>query len=747
MADISVLARLLNGAMRNVDLTNNTPVVLSIKVGGVTNTELTKAILDRLVSLQNGTDVDATYHTHDGRYFTESELGSATASSGSDLIGDDATYSNFTPAAATVKGALSGIDSALAAATGTKVKISATDTTSGYLDESLTAGAGLSKSITNPSGNEVLDLAVNVDGSSIEISTDALRVKALGITSAMLAGSIDATKIADGSVTSTEFQYIGGLTSDAQTQLDAKLPKSGGTMTGAIAMGTNKITGLGNGTAATDAINKSQLDGAIAGLRWVNPIWHGNLIDDSLSTPPGSPVTGDSYLVAASATGAWVGLEGYVVQWNGSSWATSQTAAPIAIGTRLGINFINNTAAAGSFASKDGQIATVTNATPGSYAYTFYTPVDQDATVVTDQFDLYYGKQYTYNINASQPWTEFGGTSALNAGIGLLLTGNVLSVNMGAGIVQLPSDEVGIDVHTSGGLMTTVDNSASSTVTAAQLAIKLNGATLTKDASGLKVSSLGITNTELATGIDATKIADGSVTSTEFQYINTLSSNAQDQIDNKVTKNANITGATKTKITYDAKGLVTAGADATTADIADSTNKRYVTDADLVDIGNLSGTNTGDQTITLTGDVTGSGTGSFTTTSVRAPAIQAVSETAGEAFSATTLYAVRYGQNAETAGRLYKADLDATTTDNFYAIGLALTVGALSAADPMPNITKFGPITATAHGFTVGKPVYLSAAGALTSTAPTTANYAIVRVGMIKDANTIDVNVQVVGVN
>jgi len=35
---------------------------------------------------------------------------------------------------------------------------------------------------------------------------------------------------------------------------------------------------------------------------------------------------------------------------------------------------------------------------------------------------------------------------------------------------------------------------------------------------------------------------------------------------------------------------------ATTADIADSTNKRYVTDVDLTDIGNLSGTNTGDET-------------------------------------------------------------------------------------------------------------------------------------------------------
>ena len=63
-----------------------------------------------------------------------------------------------------------------------------------------------------------------------------------------------------------------------------------------------------------------------------------------------------------------------------------------------------------------------------------------------------------------------------------------------------------------------------------------------------------------------------------------------------VATNSAITGATKTKITYDAKGLVTAGADATTADIADSTNKRYVTDANLTLIGNTSGTNTGDET-------------------------------------------------------------------------------------------------------------------------------------------------------
>ena len=104
-----------------------------------------------------------------------------------------------------------------------------------------------------------------------------------------------------------------------------------------------------------------------------------------------------------------------------------------------------------------------------------------------------------------------------------------------------------------------------------------------------------------------------------------------------VAVNVSITGATKTKLTYDSKGLVTAGADATTADIAPSTDRNYVTDAQKsgvlsntsgintgdetiatiktkLGISTLSGSNTGDQIITLTGDVTGSGTGSFATT-------------------------------------------------------------------------------------------------------------------------------------
>ncbi len=81
-----------------------------------------------------------------------------------------------------------------------------------------------------------------------------------------------------------------------------------------------------------------------------------------------------------------------------------------------------------------------------------------------------------------------------------------------------------------------------------------------------------------------------------------------------IVPNAAITGATKTKLTYDAKGLVTSGADATTADIAPSNNRNYVTDAQAGVLSNTSGINTGDQTITLTGDISGFGTGTFATT-------------------------------------------------------------------------------------------------------------------------------------
>ncbi len=111
----------------------------------------------------------------------------------------------------------------------------------------------------------------------------------------------------------------------------------------------------------------------------------------------------------------------------------------------------------------------------------------------------------------------------------------------------------------------------------------------------VKENSLGFTPENVANKENTTL----DTSTTKYPTNNLVKTN----IDAKVTANAAITGATKTKITYDSKGLVTSGADATTADIADSLNKRYVTDAQLTVIGNTSGTNTGDQTLSGLGGV------------------------------------------------------------------------------------------------------------------------------------------------
>jgi len=65
------------------------------------------------------------------------------------------------------------------------------------------------------------------------------------------------------------------------------------------------------------------------------------------------------------------------------------------------------------------------------------------------------------------------------------------------------------------------------------------------DKGDITVSSAGtvwtidngvVTNVKVASGIDAVKLADGSVSNTELQYINSLSSNAQTQLDSKQSK-------------------------------------------------------------------------------------------------------------------------------------------------------------------------------------------------------------------
>ncbi len=49
--------------------------------------------------------------------------------------------------------------------------------------------------------------------------------------------------------------------------------------------------------------------------------WRGSVKDKDLTAPPGSPSTGDRYIVASVATGAWTGQEDDIAEWTGSVWA------------------------------------------------------------------------------------------------------------------------------------------------------------------------------------------------------------------------------------------------------------------------------------------------------------------------------------------------------------------------------------------------------------------------------------------
>lgn len=71
--------------------------------------------------------------------------------------------------------------------------------------------------LTEASTSTLTNKSIDADNNTItNIDNDEIKAGA----------AIDASKIADGSVSSTEFQYIGSLTSDAQTQIDTKLASS-----------------------------------------------------------------------------------------------------------------------------------------------------------------------------------------------------------------------------------------------------------------------------------------------------------------------------------------------------------------------------------------------------------------------------------------------------------------------------------------------------------------------------------------
>lgn len=321
--------------------------------------------------------------------------------------------------------------------------------------------SGLTASLpvkTDASKNLVSAQIVNAD---VDAAAAIALTKLATVTADRALHSNGSGVIAPSIVTAVELARLTGVTSDVQTQLDDKVNKAGDSMTGDLVMGGNKVTSLGAPTAGTDAANKAYVDNLITGLAWKDPVRAVSTTDITLSAPQTvdgvSVIAGNRVLVAGQTDPIENGI--YVVA--AGSWTRSSDMA------------------AASSASSDAvfvQEGTV-------YADTGWTCTTNSGSDVVGTDSL--------------TFTQFTGAGSITAGVGLSKTGNTLDVNLGAGIVQLPTDEVGIDLYSASGLMLTEDGTTPSTDTDAQLAVRLDGSTIARSASGIKVADDSITNTQI----------------------------------------------------------------------------------------------------------------------------------------------------------------------------------------------------------------------------------------------------------
>jgi len=106
---------------------------------------------------------------------------------------------------------------------------------------------------------------------------------------------------------------------------------------------------------------ESAINDAIDGLKVKGPVQTMNIIDDSILTPPGSPATGDAYVMpSGTLTGAWSGYsQGDIVEWDGAAWnlILAGTGSAPADGARAVVTGRGNGTAAGSFAGEGNEIA------------------------------------------------------------------------------------------------------------------------------------------------------------------------------------------------------------------------------------------------------------------------------------------------------------------------------------------------------------------------------------------------------
>lgn len=236
------------------------------------------------------------------------------------------------------------------------------------------------------------------------------------------------------------------------------------TLGGAIAMGGNKITGLGAPTAGADAATKSYVDSVAQGLTSKAPvraIATSNLTLSGTQTIDGvAVVAGNRVLATGQTTASQNGV--YVVA--AGAWARAADTA------------------AGSNAASDYLF--VQEGT--SYADTGWVCASDAGSDIVGTDNL--------------TFVQFSSAGAILGGAGLVKTGNTLDVGDGPGIL-VSTDKIEVELSATPGLefdatgdtgklQAKVDANQGLQRVAAGLGLKLNGSTLLVGASGVSVKGL-----------------------------------------------------------------------------------------------------------------------------------------------------------------------------------------------------------------------------------------------------------------
>jgi hypothetical protein len=247
-----------------------------------------------------------------------------------------------------------------------------------------------------------------------------------------------------------------------------------------------KKNDTGIGTQDLWSANKIQneIEAHASGLSWQNPVIVFKMISDANQeeSPPQNPEIGDAYVVFNWGS-PYINNE--IREWNGVVW---NLIAMLTSGTRV---IFKASGCSGSFSGNENKI--------GEYNGTewiFNSPIEGWATLVVGDGSVHENSGYTYS---SSNWLQFTGAGQITAGIGIIKDGNRFDINLGAGIKELPTDEIGLDLQQSQGLKLT------STDAEGQLAIDYDDSTLGIVNSKLSVKNNGIGENE----INNTALSDG----------------------------------------------------------------------------------------------------------------------------------------------------------------------------------------------------------------------------------------------